>query len=101
MADTVLWWDIRPAQSRQPKTYTCPICHGPLLAMAPNTLLCPEGDRQRRRHAHNECVARKRKAGTLLTKTEWERTRRPTGSARRPWWRRLFGPVPPGQRGAE
>jgi hypothetical protein len=91
VVESARWWDIRPAQSRQAKTYTCPICHGRLLAMNPNTLLSPEGDRERRRHAHNECVAKQRVAGKLLTKSEWERSRRPPGSPRRPWWRRLFG----------
>jgi hypothetical protein len=38
---------MRPAQGRQAKTYDCPICHGLLLAMNPNTLLFPEGDRER------------------------------------------------------
>lgn len=91
MADPVRWWDIRPAQSGQPKTYTCPICHGRFLAMVPNVLLSPEGDRERRRHAHVECVARQRQAGKLLTKGEWERNRRETRGPRRPWWARLLG----------
>ena len=90
MADPVRWWDIRPAQGRQAKTYTCPICHRALLAMNPNTLLSPEGDRDRRRHAHTACVARQVAAGKLLTKAEWERTLRPLRSAGRRWWR-LFG----------
>lgn len=90
MADPVRWWDMRPAQGTRFKTYTCPICHGPLLAMNPNTLLSPEGDRARRRHAHTACVAREWKAGRLLTKAEWERACRPPRWARRPWWRRLF-----------
>jgi hypothetical protein len=102
MADPVRWWDMRPAQGRQAKTYTCAICHGLFLAMVPNTLLYPEGDRQRRRHAHTACVARQRRAGKLLTKAEWERTQRPPSSGRRPWWRRLLGGRPaeeePGQR---
>src|SRR5262245_57474150 len=100
MADPVRWWDMRPAQGSQAKTYTCPICHDVLLAMNPNTLLSPEGDRQRRRHAHTECVARERAAGNLLTKAEWERTRRLPGAARRSWRRRLFGSRPPAERGA-
>jgi hypothetical protein len=100
MADAVRWWDMRPAQSRQPKTYECPICHGLLLAMNPNTLLFPEGDRERRRHAHTACVARQRKAGKLLSKAEWERTCRPPRSARRSLLRRLFGSRPPEERGA-
>jgi hypothetical protein len=91
MAESVRWWDIRPAQGRQAKTYTCPICHGFLLAMNPNTLLSPEGDRERRRHAHTECVAKKRAAGGLLTKSEWERASRPPGTPGQSWWRRLFG----------
>lgn len=99
MAEPVLWWDLRPAQSRQAKTYTCPICHGLLLAMNPNTLLSPEGDRDRRRHAHTECVIKQRKAGQLLTKAEWERTRRPAQATRRSWWHRLFGSRPPEQNG--
>jgi hypothetical protein len=97
MAEQALWWDMRPAQSRQAKTYTSPICRGFLLAMNPNTLLSPEGDRDRRRHAHTECVAKQRKAGQLLTKAEWERTCQPPQSARRPWWRRLLGSRPPEQ----
>ena len=95
MAGGVRWWDMRPAQSRQAKAYQCPICHGLLLAMNPNTLLFPEGDRERRRHAHTACVARQRKAGKLLTKAEWEQTCRPPTSAGRSWWRRLFRIAPP------
>jgi hypothetical protein len=100
MADPVRWWDIRPAQGGQAKTYTCPICHGLFLAMLPNTLLSPEGDRERRRHAHTECVAAQRRAGNLLTKAEWERSCRPPGVARQPWWRRLFGSRAPDRRSA-
>lgn len=89
MSDPVRWWDLRAAQSRQPKTYVCPICHAPLHAMSPNTLMFPEGDHQRRRHAHNACVAAQRKAGKLPTRAEWERANRPPRAAS--WWRRLFG----------
>jgi len=91
MAGSARWWDIRPAQGNQAKTYTCPICHRLFLAMVPNTLLSPEGDRQRRRHAHTECVTRERRAGRLLTESEWKRANRPPRSARRSWWRRLIG----------
>ncbi|MDA8438884.1 MAG: hypothetical protein M0Z51_08500 [Propionibacterium sp.] len=101
MADAVRWWDMRPAQSRQPKTYECPICHGLLLAMNPNTLLFPEGDPQRRRHAHTACVAKQRQAGKLLTKAEWERSCRAPRPGMRSWWRRLFGSRLSGERGAE
>lgn len=85
------WWEIRPAQGSQFKTYTCPFCHRRLVAMNPNTLLFPEGDRTRRRHAHTTCVAAQRKAGKLLTRREWERSQRMGRAGRRPWWRRLFG----------
>lgn len=99
MADPVRWWDMRPARGSQPKTYTCPICHGYLWAMNPNTLLFPEGDREHRRHAHTECVARQRQAGKLLTRSEWERISAPPRSARRSWWRRLLGSRPAGEGG--
>jgi len=90
MTDEARWWDMRPAQGSQAKAYTCPICHRRLLAMNPNTLLFPEGDREHRRHAHTECVAKQRQAGRMLTKAEWERAQRPPGT-KVAWWRRLFG----------
>ncbi len=90
MTGSVRWWDMRPAQGGQAKTYTCPICRRLLLAMNPNTLLYPEGDHERRRHAHTACVVTQRKSGNLLTKAEWERSQRPPQSAGRSWWRRLF-----------
>lgn len=93
---SVRWWEMRPAQGRQAKTYTCPICHGLLLAMQPNTLLYPEGDAQRRRHAHTACVIEQRKAGKLVTKAEWEKSHRPPQAASRRWWRRLFSSSPAG-----
>ncbi|HEX4189828.1 MAG TPA: hypothetical protein VHZ06_02440 [Marmoricola sp.] len=88
MVDAPRWWETRPAESRQPKTYTCPICHRRLLSMNPNTLLFPEGDRERRRHAHTVCVAAERKAGRLLTKAEWKRSVSPS-AGKRSWWRWL------------
>lgn len=91
MAEAVRWWEMRPSESRQPKTYTCPFCHQRLLAMNPNTLLFPEGDRERRRHAHTACVAQQRQAGKLLTRSEWERSQRDSGAMKRAWWRRLLG----------
>lgn len=91
MTAPVRWWEMRPAEGRQAKTYTCPICHGMFLAMTPNTLLFPEGDRERRRHAHTACVARQRAAGKMLTRSEWERASRPARPSKQPWWRRLFG----------
>ena len=90
MVDRARWWEMRPAESRQPKTYTCPLCHRRLFSMAPNTLLFPEGDRERRRHAHTACVAAERQAGRLLTRSEWERSLRPPEAATRSWWRLLL-----------
>jgi hypothetical protein len=89
MADRPRWWEMRPAESKQPKTYTCPLCQRRLFSMTPNTLLFPEGDRERRRHAHTACVAAQRQAGKLLTKSEWERSLRPPRQATPSWWRRL------------
>jgi len=51
------WWSIRRAQSLKPATYRCPLCGYRLHAMSPHVLIAPEGDLNRRRHAHAECVA--------------------------------------------
>jgi hypothetical protein len=91
MADPVRWWEMRPAQGGQAKSYTCPICDQMFIAMIPNTLLYPEGDRERRRHAHTDCVARQRQEGKLMTKAEWEQTLQPGRPRRQPAWRRVFG----------
>jgi hypothetical protein len=95
------WWAMRPAQSLKPATYRCPLCGEHLPALSEHVLIWPEGDKQRRRHAHTECVLRARKAGRLPTEDEWRGTqRRERGSriAERPassaWARlraRLFG----------
>ena len=73
------WWAIRPAQSRRATTYRCPLCGYRLHAMSAHTLIAPEGDVQRRRHAHTECVVAARKAGRLPTYDDWRATqpRRP------------------------
>jgi hypothetical protein len=49
---------VRRAHSNKPATYTCPICGRYLTAMSEHALIAPEGDMDRRRHAHLECVAR-------------------------------------------
>jgi hypothetical protein len=41
MAHGARWWDIRPAESKQPKTYTCSLCNRRLFSMNPNTLQFP------------------------------------------------------------
>jgi hypothetical protein len=52
------WYVIRRAVSNQPKTYRCPLCGQRFPAMIEHALVTPEGDPQRRRHAHVACVAR-------------------------------------------
>lgn len=80
------WWSLRRAQNRKPATYTCPLCGGYLPALSEHMLIAPEGDTERRRHAHTGCVAAARKAGRLPTREEWLATQpRAPGS-----WRRLI-----------
>jgi hypothetical protein len=72
MADeTARWWAIRRAHSHRPATYRCPFCGRMLHAMSEHVLIAPEGDSSRRRHAHADCVARARAAGTLKTLDDW------------------------------
>jgi hypothetical protein len=73
------WWALRRAHSRQPATYRCPFCGRHLHAMSEHVLIAPEGDVERRRHAHAECVAAARAAGTFRTYDDWRATqpRRP------------------------
>jgi hypothetical protein len=65
------WWTFRRAQSRRPATYRCPFCNGLLHASSEHMLIAPEGDVDRRRHAHTACVAAARRAGRLPTQDEW------------------------------
>jgi hypothetical protein len=71
---------MRRASSRKPATYTCPVCGRRLTAMSEHALIAPEGDMERRRHAHLECVA----AARLPSYDDWRRTqpRRPGVLAR-------------------
>jgi hypothetical protein len=69
------WWSLRPAQNLKPATYRCPLCGGHLPALSEHVLIWPEGDKARRRHAHNECVLRARREGRLPTEEEWRRGR--------------------------
>ena len=64
------WWSVRRAQNRKPATYTCPLCGRYLAAMSAHALIAPEGDMERRRHAHIECVA----AARLPSYDDWRRT---------------------------
>jgi hypothetical protein len=78
------WWAIRRAQNLKPATYRCPLCGRHLPALSEHMLIAPEGDTQRRRHAHTECVLAARKAGRLPTRDEWLKTQpRPPSLLRR------------------
>ena len=65
------WWAMRRAQNSKAATYRCPLCGHRLHAMSEHVLIAPEGDAERRRHAHSECVLAARKAGRLPTRDEW------------------------------
>jgi hypothetical protein len=80
------WWSIRRAQNRKPATYRCPLCGNFLPALSEHTLIAPEGDTSRRRHAHTRCVMRAREAGRLPTRDEWQSTHPRPPSL----WRRLL-----------
>ena len=66
------WYAVRPAGSRKPATYRCPLCGRHLPALSEHLLVTPEGDPSRRRHAHTACVMRARKAGRLPLREEAE-----------------------------
>jgi hypothetical protein len=72
--DKAQWWTMRRAHSRQPRTYTCPFCRRQLHAMSEHMLIAPEGDVERRRHAHTACVQRARRDGRLPTYDDWRKT---------------------------
>ena len=73
------WWTMRRAQSFKPRSYTCPLCGEQFHAMTEHILLAPEGDTERRRHAHSTCVRAARAQGLLLQKDEWEAAERDAG----------------------
>lgn len=73
-SDKPQWWAARRAHSSRPTTYTCPFCHRRLHAMSEHLVIAPEGDVERRRHAHTECVLAARKAGTFKTYDDWRAT---------------------------
>jgi hypothetical protein len=70
------WYAVRPAGSRKPATYRCPLCGRMLPALTEHLLVLPEGDPSRRRHAHTACVMKARRAGRLPLREEAE-PRRP------------------------
>jgi hypothetical protein len=69
--DDARWWSFRRAQNLKPATYRCPICGELLHAMSDHALIAPEGNSERRRHAHTECILAARRAGRLPTYDEW------------------------------
>jgi hypothetical protein len=73
---------MRRAQSNRPSTYRCPFCGGLLHAMSEHMVIAPEGDVERRRHAHTQCVATEHSAGRLPTYDDWRQTQ-----PRRRWFR--------------
>ena len=87
--DSFRWWEVRRAQNLKPTSYICPLCDLRLDATSEHTLLLPEGDPSRRRHAHTDCVAQARSAGKLLTRDEWRKTRAAAPGSRKR--RRLGG----------
>ena len=68
------WWSMRPAHSNRPATYTCPFCNERLHAMSEHLVIAPEGDVERRRHAHLDCVLAARKDGSFMTYDDWRAT---------------------------
>lgn len=66
------WYAVRPAANLKPTTYRCPLCGELLPALSEHLLVLPEGDPQRRRHAHSACVMRARRAGRLPLREEIE-----------------------------
>lgn len=76
---------MRPAQNLKPVTYRCPLCDRRLPALSEHVLIAPEGDKDRRRHAHTECVLAARRDGRLPSEEEWRRSRPRPPSL----WRRL------------
>jgi hypothetical protein len=81
------WWTMRRAQNLKPATYRCPLCGKLLPALSEHMLIAPEGQSDRRRHAHSACVMAARKAGKLKTRHEWLKTQPRPPSL----WARLRG----------
>jgi hypothetical protein len=65
------WYAVRPAANRKPATYRL-LCGDLLPALSAHTLVLPEGDPARRRHAHTQCVLKARAAGRLPLREDVE-----------------------------
>jgi hypothetical protein len=58
--------------------------------MTEHSLIAPEGDANRRRHAHTECVLAARRAGRMPLRDEWRATQPQQPSRVRDVLRRLL-----------
>ena len=72
-AATPRWWTARRAHSRRPATYRCPFCDALLHATSEHVVIAPEGNVERRRHAHLECVRAAHARGAFVTEDEWRK----------------------------
>ena len=63
--------DGAPGPEPEGGHYRCPLCGYQLHAMADHMLIAPEGNADRRRHAHSECVLAAREQGRLPLRDEW------------------------------
>ena len=68
------WWSVRAAHNLKPATYRCPLCGYRLHAMSPHVLIAPEGDMNRRRHAHAECVQAALAQGRMTSYDAWRKS---------------------------
>lgn len=66
------WYAVRPATNHKPSTYRCPLCGEFLPALSAHMLVVPEGQSQRRRHAHTNCVVEARRSGRLPLREDVE-----------------------------
>src|SRR5437588_1688284 len=81
--ETPRWWVMRAAHSNRPATYRCPFCGGLLHAMSAHMVIAPEGDVERRRHAHTECVRAERAAGRFPLYDDFKSAEAARGARRR------------------
>src|SRR3954464_2635468 len=70
--DRARWYAVRAATNHKPSTYRCPLCGKFLPALSPHMLVVPEGQSQRRRHAHTNCVVEARRSGRLPLREDVE-----------------------------
>jgi len=73
---------VRASGGLKPATYTCPLCGERFHGTLEHVLLFPEGDAERRRHAHTECVRAARADGRLPSRDDWRATQPPSRLAR-------------------